>query len=342
MSRSRNAYRRAGSWVTGTGWVTTTAPAPEPVDTTPPPRAINELRHGYTLANLDQLTRLAVGRCGPMASDYCDRRDIVWSAIAEALYSATTPPHPSDLIRAGQRALWDSVTANLRHDGYAGHQVGSGPGSGRAFQVFWAEHAVPTPSPEGRIVEHLALAQIMPLLTPRQRDVITALAAHGDYQVAADAIGLTRNAFVAIASDARSRFRAWWHEGEAPSGHWRRDIRRSSTGAVVKKSGLREQLKQHRCKTRAKNLRAGLITPKPPPEPVSDATRAAVVVAYLGGGTIRSCAALVGLTEWQVRVVLNGAGVVMRPRGQRPADPSSPRRMFGDLRADRDAERHRP
>jgi hypothetical protein len=324
MSRSRNAYRRAGNWVTGTGWVTTTEPAPEPVDTTPPPPPpVNELRHGYTLARLDQLTRLAVGRCGPMASDYCDRRDIAWSALAEALYSATTPPTHHDLIRAGQRAVWDSVTANLRHDGYAGHQVGSGPGSSPSFQLFWMEHSAPTPSPERRIVERLALAQIMPLLTPRQRDVITALAAHGDYQLGADAIGLTRNAFVAIASDARSRFRAWWHEGEAPSGHWRRDIRRSSTGAVAKKSGLREQLKQHRCKTRAKKLRAGLITPKPPPVPVSDTAKAAVVAAYLGGGTIRSCAAPAGLTEWQVRVVLAGAGVVMRPRGQRPDAPAS-------------------
>jgi hypothetical protein len=46
------------------------------------------LRHGYTLADLHGLARLAVHTAGTMASNWHDRYDTAWSAIAEHLYAA--------------------------------------------------------------------------------------------------------------------------------------------------------------------------------------------------------------------------------------------------------------
>jgi hypothetical protein len=92
-----------------------------------------------------------------------------------------------------------------------------------SFVRYWAGAGAATPSPEGRIVEREALAQIWPTLTELERRAVLAFAAHGSAEVACVALGMTRRAFLSRLNAARARFRTWWHEGETPSVKWRPD-----------------------------------------------------------------------------------------------------------------------
>lgn len=188
------------------------------------------LAHGYTLADLHRLARLAVHTAGTMTSNWHDRYDTAWSAIAEHLYAADHWPARGDLVRAGQLAIYAVVDDNRQAYGYyrrksdgGAHGVASSP----AFRTYWWDICGTTPSrsPEGPVVERMALAQILPLLTPTQRQVITALAVHDDYRAGAAALGMTYVTFRSHVSRARTRFLAWWHEHETPSRPWGCDRR---------------------------------------------------------------------------------------------------------------------
>jgi hypothetical protein len=201
---------------------------------------VTELRHGYTLADLHGIARLAVHAAGRMAGDWYDRYDVAWSAIAEALYSAEHWPPGHDLVHAGKLAVWATVDDDRRHHGYYRRKsIGgqAGPGSSPAFATWWDVFARPVTSPEHRVVERLALAQIWPTLTPGQRRALSALATFGDYQAAAAALGLSRTAFVSAVSAGRRRFLAAWHEGEVPSRPWGCDRRAGRTAGTARAGG---------------------------------------------------------------------------------------------------------
>lgn len=180
------------------------------------------LAHGYTLADLHALARLAVHTAGARASDWHDRYETAWSAIAEAMYAAEHWPARYDLVRAGQLAIYAAVDETRQAYGFyrrktdgAAHGVASSP----KFRAYWWDicGAIPSQSPEAGIVERYALTQILPTLTPMQRTAITALAVYDDYQAAADALGMTYVGFTSHIAQGRRRFRAAWHEGETPS-----------------------------------------------------------------------------------------------------------------------------
>lgn len=215
-----------------------------------------ELRHGYSLADLHAITRLAVHVAGPAAGDWHERYDIAWSAVAEHLYAAETWPSRSDLVRAGQLGLYTYVDEHRQAYGYyrrktdgAQHGIGSSP----AFQSYWWDlcGAGVARSPESRIVEHTALAQIMPTLTPAQRQAILALAVHDDYQTAAAAIGAKYVTFKSTIALARKRFLAAWHEGEIPSKTWGCDRRVRNDGTRGDGGSLAETLRRRSPKTQA-------------------------------------------------------------------------------------------
>jgi hypothetical protein len=93
------------------------------------------------------------------------------------------------------------------------------------FERYWRHVAAPDDGPEEKITERLALAQIWPHLRPVHREALAALAAHGDYQRAAQALGLPYATFKSRISTARREFLALWHDGETPSRPWVRDRR---------------------------------------------------------------------------------------------------------------------
>jgi hypothetical protein len=209
---------------------------------------IHTLRHGYNLADLDRLARMALSREWARNRDWRHRYDIAWSAIAEALYAAAEPPEPGDLIRAGQESVTGFLHTELRHWGIK-HDRSRRP----SFAMYWDEVARHTASPENGIIERLALWQVWARLRDEDREALLALAIHGEYDKAAATLGLRKYTYYARVRRARVRFLRLWHEGESPSRLWGHDTRgehvcRSGNDTVmgVLRRRAREKARQDR------------------------------------------------------------------------------------------------
>ena len=184
--------------------------------------ADTELRHGYTMDSLTRLAHFAARRKQwNGGTELPVRFEVAWSAMAEHLYAAEQPPTAGELIHAGWKAMAEHTDARRQFLGRA-HD---GPGPWRGFERYWRHVAAPADSPEDKIIEQLALAQIWPCLRPVHREALTALAIHGGYQRAAQALGITYSTFKSRISTGRREFLALWHQGETPSRPWVRDRR---------------------------------------------------------------------------------------------------------------------
>lgn len=188
------------------------------------PRGPTEIRHGYTLTKIDHLARLAVWRDRwARAMDIADRVEAAWYAIVEHLLTYDERPEPYDLVGIGMQATNELVRDHMRTHGRPTNDFWAGEEAMPNYQRYWL--TTPTPSPEGRIVERMTLQQIMPSLSPRQREALLTLAATGDYDQAAAAMGIEKGTYRVTVSMARRRFFELWHEGETPSRQWRTDRR---------------------------------------------------------------------------------------------------------------------
>jgi DNA-directed RNA polymerase specialized sigma24 family protein len=167
------------------------------------------IAHGFRLRDLDQMTRAAAIADRTMALGYQDKKDIAWSAIAEALVTAQETPDRQALIRVGWQAIYRTVRDSYRSRGYND----DGEAMPR-FAMFWTNPY--TPSHEHHVVESIATHQVLDTLGEIYRDAIVALAAHGDYQRAAQSLGIQYAAFTVRLSTARRQLLALWHEGETP------------------------------------------------------------------------------------------------------------------------------
>lgn len=183
--------------------------------------ANQEIRHGYTFDDLDQLARVSVARSrsGASGADNDELYAIAWDAIACHLFTVDEQPPGYDLIGAALTALGAESDDYRRHHGWRDNT--------RAFGMYWLDLTAPARSPEGRIIEQFALAQIWPQLQPYQQRAFVALATFEDYQAAADALGVSYKTFASAISQARKEFLRLWHEGEEPSRPWGNDRRRS-------------------------------------------------------------------------------------------------------------------
>jgi hypothetical protein len=182
------------------------------------------LAHGRTMRSLDQLTRVAIRITSAYSAIDTDERYAAgWHAAVELLLTTDDPPTASDIITA---ARWAADTHTRRTAENRGHGRPRGDGSrsdGAAprYWAYWDTSTRVTPSPETGITDRIALTQIWPHLTPAQQQALTALAALGDYQRAADALGLSYHTYCRRLSAGRARFLALWLEGETPAGRWR-------------------------------------------------------------------------------------------------------------------------
>jgi hypothetical protein len=200
---------------------------------------VTDLRWGYTLDDLQRVARSAAATTRAMAGDYDDRYAEAFSGAATALYEAEhwIPEHK--LWRGAQDALFEMSRKDRSYHGVPDrHYWGEGfgeAGSAPRFVMFWESVTAPTPSPEARIVDRMALEQILPMLTDRQREILGALAAFDDHARAREALGVGK-VYLTHLSNARRRFLALWHEGEVPSKPWgtdrRGDSRRTGTAIV--------------------------------------------------------------------------------------------------------------
>lgn len=234
MTRAANPYQRASYWRSGVP-----IPAAEPVvdgpveqDPADEPPTAYELRHGYTLRDLHQMTAAAVRADRSMAMDYADRRDIAWSAIAEHLYAADDPPARHELIRVGWQAIYAEVRAGYRHHGYADRAWDAGRASAPRFAMYWVG-GVTTPSHEDSAVERLALPQILGGLGDVYREALVALAAHGHYETAAAALDISYKALVARLVVARRHAIQLWLQPETPHRSRHTDRRVAKRGGAT-------------------------------------------------------------------------------------------------------------
>jgi hypothetical protein len=186
-----------------------------------------ELRHGYTLANLNDLAVQAVrlGRFNRQV-DFTVRVEIAWSAMAETLYAADEPPAAADLVRAAWAAISDDTDRTLRTHGWSTHDRYAGVTN--RFQQYWVGLGHQSRSPEEPIVERVALAQIWPRLRPSHRELLLAMAVHEDQGRAAQALGKSRQSFTTQLGEARRAFLLLWHHGEQPSRPWGMDRRKTA------------------------------------------------------------------------------------------------------------------
>jgi DNA-directed RNA polymerase specialized sigma24 family protein len=171
--------------------------------------------HGYTLADLDRIALhvVRINMAWWPAGDRRDQADTAWEGIAEHLCAAPTPPTRQDLIEAGRTALVREVRDHARHHGAGSHNGIANAGA--KFTAFWSS-ASAVPSPEGPVTERVAVAQVLAALTPRQRDALLALALHGDYWAAAEALGIRPQTFRSLLGRARGEFFRHWFAPDAP------------------------------------------------------------------------------------------------------------------------------
>lgn len=202
-----------------------------------PPPLSQMVRHGYTMTDLNQIARMAISRhigWGDRTTMY----NTAWSAAAEHIYTAEQRPDRALVVHAAHIAVMHAAKADKKTHGRS-----TGPdGDNEArphFTVFWDCICTPTSGPEQHVVERVALHQILERLTPGQVDAIIALAVHGTYQAAADALGLSYVAFKSRISHARARFLTLWHEGEEPSRPWGTDRRVSNDGHAAARANGR-------------------------------------------------------------------------------------------------------
>ncbi|MEV2277737.1 hypothetical protein AB0I72_19335 [Nocardiopsis sp. NPDC049922] len=187
------------------------------------PRSEDEIRHGYTLADIEEQARWAAASSHFPSADFGERYRAAYDAILDTLLTEQDPPSPTYLRQMGRRGVDDVIGATLRHRG-AGRWADDGHRP-VGFERYWWFAARHTPSPEDRVVDAQTVAQIWPLLVPRQRRALWALSITGDYQQAADLLGIKYQSLAHNVRTARIAFLELWHEGETPSRLWMRDRR---------------------------------------------------------------------------------------------------------------------
>jgi DNA-binding CsgD family transcriptional regulator len=183
------------------------------------------LRHGYTTADLDVLTRKAAWWTPWRHLRFGERSDIARFAIVEHILAAADRPDFLSLVSVGEWAIDRHVVAEGRQRGW--YVSGGRPGTPmtRYFGYWHGATRLCLPL-EDRVVDRLALRQIWPLLTRAQRAALRALAEHGDCDKAAAELGITRDTLLTHQYAARKRFLMWWHEHEKPSHIWGHNVPR--------------------------------------------------------------------------------------------------------------------
>jgi len=185
------------------------------------------LPHGYTITDLENLTRRAAFLCPFRFLTIAERVDIAQFAIVEHLFTCQDGPSSGELVAKGVRAIHAHVERAGSFHGTYFRASGCEAGTPLVrHRLYWTSAAAPTQSPENVVVDVTALSQIWPRLSPTHQNVLVALATYEDYEKAAEAVGKSYRTFLSTISAARQRFLRFWHEHETPSRMWGRDGRK--------------------------------------------------------------------------------------------------------------------
>src|SRR5579859_759832 len=157
-----------------------------------------QLRHGYTLAQVRSITlglaKRQTWHKSTTVVSFDQRLEVAWHAIIEHLYASDQPPTPGEMMRAADRAVNRDVQLAHQFHGHKTHDRYAKTTT-KGFELYWWHTASTAPSPENKVTERVALAQIWPRLHPDHQRVLAALAAHGDHGLAAASLGISRRLF---------------------------------------------------------------------------------------------------------------------------------------------------
>ncbi|WP_340540427.1 hypothetical protein [Nocardioides sp. GXZ039] len=174
---------------------------------------IATLAHGYSMADVEHFTRAAASRRRfSTMLDWGDRHEVAWFAIIELLYTTSERPTRYSLINAGANAIDAAINQELHHHGVRNTTYELGANA----EMYWLAITAPPPDFTDRVVERLALPQLLSLLTPKQYEAVAALAVHGDLISAAESLGLKMTTLHARVAAAREVLTAAWHAPETP------------------------------------------------------------------------------------------------------------------------------
>jgi hypothetical protein len=188
-----------------------------------------QLPHGFTLTELDATAAKAAHASPWRQVAFRQRVDIAQFAILELLYTADDRPGFWTLVKAGQRAIHSYAVKELHHRGLVARTGAPGGVPITRYWTYWQALAAATESHEDRIVEAVAVYQILATLRPAYLRVIHALAEHDDYTLAAQSLGKARHGFITTLCVARQFCLQLWHEHETPSRIWGHDFRSART-----------------------------------------------------------------------------------------------------------------
>lgn len=184
---------------------------------------------GYSFRELHQIAARATVYCRwGDRFPFSERFEIAWDGVVDHLAGCEEPPEPFDLYKAAQRAIGRASERELRQHGVT--RGSNGLQAMPSFDAYWTPRAG-APA-DAAVVDRLAVWQIWPMLRPLHQMAFLALAAHGDYAQAADAVGYPYNSFTTLISQARAAFLELWHEGETPSRIWAADRRGATDPAL--------------------------------------------------------------------------------------------------------------
>lgn len=207
-------------------------------------KPLEDLGWGYTLADIDSLAKGAARTVLVGGIPWHERYDIAWSAIAEHLYAASDPPPRRDLVQAGCAEIYATMTDNRRHHG--GPRNGGEWGSSPAFARFWREGSDRF---EDRLLDRIALGQVMAALPCHHRDALSARAAMQTADMA-KALGISAKLATKWVRNARAASLTLWYDGETPPARSGRHSMRRQRSATVEPAqcGTNAAYARHRYK----------------------------------------------------------------------------------------------
>lgn len=171
------------------------------------------VRHGYTMADIESLARMAMRRSiGWSLLDTIGRYQACYDGVVDLLFTAEEPPTERDLIASG----WDSLARaykSQRHD--RGLTDDPDQPHGPRFAAYWAGQSGST-SHADATDERVALHQVLDALPDEHRDAIAAMAAYGTRGEAAHGLNIKVDTYGAQLRRARERALRLWFDHEVP------------------------------------------------------------------------------------------------------------------------------
>lgn len=161
-----------------------------------------EIAYGY---DLDRINRLA-------------RKCTVGLGMVELLLTASTPPTDTDLVRAAYRCVRSEQNDIARHHGgraSSGNPTGEF-GAGPNFVKFWSHHAATPTDFSDKVVEPMALYQVLCQLKPTHYEALMLYAIYNSMKVCAEVLGIPDRTFQARVRAARAAFKRLWFDFETP------------------------------------------------------------------------------------------------------------------------------